>query len=136
MVENRRAKTIRGERDTPWFHAPFDRRRPASRRSRKKGCGSEELKGDLSRSDRSLSEATASTTDDRGPFHFSLSFSLSLLTSVIIVRRITPWRPREDTMLEKHGGTDEPPWVWRCQRPGGASSKTQLSIVTSGKMAL
>jgi len=96
MVENRRAKTIRGERGTPWFHAPFDRRRPASRRSRKKGCGSEELKGDLSRSDRSLSEATASTTDDRGPFHFSLSFSLSLLTSVIIVRRITPWRPREE----------------------------------------
>ena len=37
MVENQRAKAIRGERGTPWFHAPFDRRRPASRTFAKKG---------------------------------------------------------------------------------------------------
>ncbi|KAL0125020.1 hypothetical protein PUN28_004272 [Cardiocondyla obscurior] len=60
--------SIRGEQGTLWFHAPFDRRRLASRHSRKKGCGSKELKGDPSCGDqkvRSRSLCVASSSSQR-----------------------------------------------------------------------
>lgn len=108
-------REIRGERGTPSprFHAPFDRRRPVCRRSRKKNRGSEGLKGDPSHGNRSLSDTLTSTTNTAGVlFTFlSLPFTLSFLLndSCSGIAESLARNTREDTMHGERGRTDEQP---------------------------
>jgi len=113
-------RTNRGERGTSQFHAPFDRRRPVSRRLRKKSREMQEWgikRWSIAR--RSFIVRSGGGVDDGRTVGALFTFLSSGIGDYCpahnAVERRT--RAREDTMPEEHGGTDEPPWERRCQRP-------------------